>query len=113
MQGWSGTRAWRLNHGLSCFFVALFAIFGACTNLPQSNSVRVVAGLSLPSAYAVLLTACGYGVFQQDNCTSPKFRLVISWLDEHGFDFSVMSWPPRSQDLNPIEHLWDVLEQGV
>ncbi|GBM30370.1 hypothetical protein AVEN_21485-1 [Araneus ventricosus] len=24
-----------------------------------------------------------------------------------------MNWPPRSPYLNPIEHLWDVLEKGV
>ncbi|GFW78724.1 transposable element Tcb2 transposase [Trichonephila clavipes] len=52
------------------------------------------------------------GVFQQDNYTSHKSRLAIGWLHVHYSDFSVINWPPRSPDLNPIEPLWDVLEQG-
>ncbi|GBN80547.1 Transposable element Tcb2 transposase [Araneus ventricosus] len=55
----------------------------------------------------------GNGVFQQDNCTSHKSRLTTAWLDEHSSDFSVMKWPPRSSDLNTIEHFWDVLAKGV
>ncbi|GFX89678.1 transposable element Tcb2 transposase [Trichonephila clavipes] len=42
-----------------------------------------------------------------------KSRLANGWLKEHSSDFSVINWPPRSPDLNPIEPLWDVLEQGV
>ncbi|GFW54575.1 transposable element Tcb2 transposase [Trichonephila clavipes] len=53
------------------------------------------------------------GVFQQDNCTSNKSRLATGCLDEHSSDFSVIKWPPKSPDLNPIEHLNDVLEQDV
>ncbi|GFV96177.1 RNase H domain-containing protein [Trichonephila clavipes] len=55
----------------------------------------------------------GNGVFQQDNCSSHKSRLATGWLDKHSSNFSVINWPPRSPDLNPIEHLWDVLEQDV
>ncbi|GFW72375.1 transposable element Tcb2 transposase [Trichonephila clavipes] len=55
----------------------------------------------------------GNDVFQQDNCTSPNSRLATGWLEERSSDFSVINWPPIRPDLNPIEHLWDVLEQGV
>ncbi|GFT67304.1 transposable element Tcb2 transposase [Trichonephila clavipes] len=34
-------------------------------------------------------------------------------MDEPSSDFSVKNWPPRSPDLNLIEPLWDVLDQGV
>jgi len=26
---------------------------------------------------------------------------------------TVLKWPPQSPDLNPIEHLWDVVEQEL
>ncbi|GBM51226.1 DNA polymerase alpha subunit B [Araneus ventricosus] len=55
----------------------------------------------------------GNGVFQQGNCTSHRSWLATVWLDEHSSDFPVMNWPPRSPELNPIEHLWDVLEKGL
>jgi len=29
---------------------------------------------------------------------------------EHDNEFTVLKWSPESPDLNPIEHLWDVVE---
>ncbi|GFX18021.1 transposable element Tc3 transposase [Trichonephila clavipes] len=39
--------------------------------------------------------------------------LATGWLTERVSDLSVINWPPRSQNLNRIEHLWDVWEQVV
>ncbi|GFU91381.1 transposable element Tc1 transposase [Trichonephila clavipes] len=41
-----------------------------------------------------------------------RSQLATGWLDEHTSDLSVINWPPKSPDLNPIKHVWDVLEQG-
>ncbi|GFV27723.1 transposable element Tcb2 transposase [Trichonephila clavipes] len=81
------SRPWWLNDGQGYFFVAPFKIFGVCTKLPQCNL--------------------------KDNCTSHESRLATGWLDEYSSDISVINWPPRSPDLNPIDNLWDVLEQDV
>ncbi|KAK3529377.1 hypothetical protein QTP70_029484, partial [Hemibagrus guttatus] len=35
------------------------------------------------------------------------------WFYEHNNQFEVLTWPPNSPDLNPIEHLWDVLNKQV
>ena len=34
-------------------------------------------------------------------------------FSEHDNEFSVLQWPSQSLDLNPVEHLWDVIEQEI
>lgn len=55
----------------------------------------------------------GDGVYQQDNAPCHKGRIVMDWFEEHSSDFQVMSWPPNSPDMNPIEHLWSYLENQI
>ncbi|KAF7640777.1 hypothetical protein LDENG_00015010, partial [Lucifuga dentata] len=40
-------------------------------------------------------------------------EIVQEWFEEHDKEFKVLTWPPNSPDLNPIEHLWDVMEKQV
>ena len=53
----------------------------------------------------------GCGLFQQDNKPCHKAKMVQEWFEEHSNKFEVLSCPPNSPDLNPIEHLWDLWDK--
>ncbi len=35
------------------------------------------------------------------------------WFEEHNNELEVLTWHHNSLDLNPIKHLWDVLNKQV
>lgn len=48
--------------------------------------------------------------FQQDNVPCHKAYIISDWFLVHDNEFTVLQWPPQSPDLNPVEHLLDVVE---
>ncbi len=54
-----------------------------------------------------------YGYFQQDNEPYHKAQIISDWFLEHENKFTLLKWPPQSPDLNPTEHLWDVVEREI
>ncbi len=51
--------------------------------------------------------------FQQDNAPCHKAQIISDWFLEHDNEFTLLKWPPQSPYLNPIEHLWDVVEREI
>ena len=53
------------------------------------------------------------GCFQQDNVSCHRAQIRSDWFTEHDSEVAVLKWPPRSPDLNPIPHLWDVVKRKI
>lgn len=50
-------------------------------------------------------------LFMQDNARPHVANVVMDYLSE--VDIRTLEWPPRSPDLNPIEHVWDMLGRRI
>ncbi|GFY32458.1 transposable element Tcb2 transposase [Trichonephila clavipes] len=50
-------------------------------------------------------------VFQDDNARPHRARLVENMLEAEAIQ--LMEWPECSSDLNPIEHVWDMLGRRI
>lgn len=53
-------------------------------------------------------------IFQQDNAPSHASRFTKAYLKERGIkEDQIMTWPPNSADLNPIENYWAILKREI
>lgn len=50
-------------------------------------------------------------LFQQDNATPHVARISINRFEEA--NVNILPWPPKSPDLSPIEHVWDIMGRKI
>ncbi len=79
--------------------------------LNATTYLSIVADHVHPFMTTVYPSSDGY--FQQDNAPCHKAQIISDWFLEHDNEFTLLKWPPQSPDLNPIEHLCDVVEREI
>ena len=90
-----------------------------CTSAKSTFPVHNLSFVSMPQpAWVSLLTVCIPLWLQSTHLLIGTSSRIARRVTKHAFrkrndEFSALRSPPRSPDLDPIEHLWDAVEEEV
>ncbi len=95
----------------------IFCWHTLCPLVPIEHCLNATAYLSIVAdhvhPFMTTVHPSSDAYFQQDNAPCHKAQIILDWFLEHDNEFTLLKWPPESPDLNPIEHLWDVVEREI
>ena len=74
--------------------------------------VEVLEDITLPSVRAMLYPEPEPFYLLHDNNPIHTCRAVKAWFEQHP-GITVVPHPPKSPDLNPIEHIWNVINKDI
>ncbi|GBL94330.1 Transposable element Tcb1 transposase [Araneus ventricosus] len=75
------------------------------------TAVRYCDEFLHPLVWAFIAAMGTDAIFMDDNACRHRGRLLRSYLESETFPQT--GWPAGSLDLNPIEHVWDMLERRI
>ena len=83
---------------------------GALYFVPKGETIKAKDYLNNVLKEKVLLTLELHGAiyFQHDGAPVHTAKICKDWLKDN--EVNVLTWPPQSPDLNPIENMWSFMK---
>ena len=79
-------------------------------SLNGKQYVEIMEDIMVPTVRAMVFPKPQKILFMQDNCPAHKCKYAMKWF-ENQKDITLINWPPKSPDLNPIETVWALMKK--